>query len=286
MNWNVANPGDEPSLDDRSQNAGYLVRQVALDEIHVKSGRRRINEKKVKGIAASVRRIGLQNPITVYEWRPGKFRLVAGEHRLEAFKLLKEQTIPAFVLGLESSRAERLQWEDEENLQRAEPTVLELAEAVARLVKRLLEASRATVQPGGRQKHDRGISKAARALGMSNRAVGRALDIAGIAPRVKQVIGADLADRDSALLDIAKLPTAKEQLAKVLELSKPSESSSPASAGTVPKAATRRKKAKASIVDWYGLFRRKFPEAPLGMRLAYARLSPAERSRFAREELS
>ncbi len=68
--------------------------KLKIDEIAVADDRRRVDETKVRELADSIRRIGLLNPITV---TPEK-KLVAGEHRLEACRLLGWTEIETHVL--------------------------------------------------------------------------------------------------------------------------------------------------------------------------------------------
>ena len=82
---------------------------------------RKADPKQVAGIAASIKEVGLLNPITVV---PGKvifngqkiegYQLVAGLHRLEACKGLGWADIPIVVLDLDEQR--RIIAECDENL--------------------------------------------------------------------------------------------------------------------------------------------------------------------------
>jgi len=72
---------------------------VPIDQIYVPTGRRgSVDPDKVQEIAESILEIGQQEPISV---RKGdkRFVLVAGLQRLEACKLLGEETISAIIVG-------------------------------------------------------------------------------------------------------------------------------------------------------------------------------------------
>jgi ParB-like chromosome segregation protein Spo0J len=71
-----------------------LVKQtIAIKDIYVPSKRRKtLNPKTVEEVAQSILEIGQQAPIMVRE-DGGRFVLVEGLHRLEACRMLGEETI-------------------------------------------------------------------------------------------------------------------------------------------------------------------------------------------------
>jgi ParB-like chromosome segregation protein Spo0J len=71
-----------------------LIKQaIAIKDIYVPSKRRKtLNPKTVEEVAQSILEIGQQAPIMVRE-DGGRFVLVEGLHRLEACKMLGEETI-------------------------------------------------------------------------------------------------------------------------------------------------------------------------------------------------
>lgn len=103
---------------------------LALDEIEIPEGRRVVNAAAVKRIAESVSEVGLRHPITVRRGRGDKYILVAGRHRLEAFRKLDKDAIPAIISSFSKLQAEL--WEIDENLCRSDLTPAEEAAAVAR----------------------------------------------------------------------------------------------------------------------------------------------------------
>src|SRR5262249_31535186 len=82
---------------------------------------------KVDAIAESIEALGLQNPISVCRDGDG-YLLVAGKHRLEAVKTLGHRVIAATVI----THGNRLLWEIDENLARAELTPEEKREHLKR----------------------------------------------------------------------------------------------------------------------------------------------------------
>jgi N6-adenosine-specific RNA methylase IME4 len=85
-----------------------------ISEIILNDNRRKVNLEKVKELAESIKQLGLINPITVNTNNV----LIAGNHRLEAFKLLGKDEIEVSVLDLNNLLAELA--EIDENLIRNE----------------------------------------------------------------------------------------------------------------------------------------------------------------------
>jgi len=81
-----------------------VVEQISLDQIEVVNPRVR-NMRVFKDIVDNIAQLGLKRPITVAKREvPGDFRydLVCGQGRLEAFRALKQNTIPAIVIAANS----------------------------------------------------------------------------------------------------------------------------------------------------------------------------------------
>jgi len=137
--------------------------------------------------------------------------LVAGGHRLEAFRRLGWARIPCIIF--DGTAAEAKLWRIAENLMRLELTALERADAIAAWVGE--RAHLAQVSSGG-QGHKGGISAAARELGVDRRMVQRGLRISGLANEAKtEAARLGLADDQSALLTAAHAGGATEQIASL-----------------------------------------------------------------------
>lgn len=117
--------------------------KIAVADVIVPTQRKRqfINEKAAE-LAHSIKQIGLMQPIVV---TPNK-KLIAGLHRLEACKLLGLQEIECVIRDYEALDAELA--EIDENLIRAELTVLERAEHLKRR-KEIYEAKHPGTKHGG-----------------------------------------------------------------------------------------------------------------------------------------
>jgi protein tyrosine phosphatase (PTP) superfamily phosphohydrolase (DUF442 family) len=191
---------------------GSLRARIFLPYVEVVGKRRPLNEAKVRFLAASMREIGQQSPITVREVGK-KVILVAGLYRLAAAKLLGWDSILChYMVG---GKIDARLWQISENLHRADLRVLERSEYIEEW--RLLIRKKAQVgqvaPPGGHQPKDAGINKAAKELGLTKEEIRRAKIIAGISPKAKvAAIAAKLDNSQRALLEIAKQPTPSAQL--------------------------------------------------------------------------
>ncbi len=104
---------------------------VTLDvkEILVKDRKRQADDGKVCEIMESVKEIGLLNPISVNKTEEG-YVLVAGLHRLTAYKRLGYNRIQAVIVNMDDVHSELA--EIDENLVRAELHYLDRAEMLKR----------------------------------------------------------------------------------------------------------------------------------------------------------
>ncbi len=108
---------------------------VPVDSIdpNPRQPRKRFDDESLVGVAASIREVGILQPIVVGPAGPdGRHVLVAGERRLRASKLVGLDQIPAVVR--ESDEAARLAESLIENVQREDLGPLEEAEAYRALM--------------------------------------------------------------------------------------------------------------------------------------------------------
>jgi ParB-like chromosome segregation protein Spo0J len=201
------------------------ITRVPIREIVVGARLRELDDEKVREIAESMARTGQRHPITVR--RVGdQITLVAGRHRLEGAKVLGWQDIEAEFIAVDDIDAQL--WEIAENLFRAELTVLERAEHVAKYVELIaLKVGQADhLVAGGKQPSDKGISRAARELPIAlkseearRKEIERALKVNAITPEGKAAAkAAGLDTNRSALLKVANEPTAELQVKKTNEI--------------------------------------------------------------------
>jgi hypothetical protein len=197
---------------------GVLINAIAIKDIEIADDRRPINWETVKKLAASIREIGLQHAVTVSNGHDdGKLRLIAGLHRVEAMRYLGKDYIAANVVSMDKIDAEM--WEISENLHRADLTMLQRSEQIARwieLQKQKRDALAVPIKMKGRKQG--GINGAARGLGIEKGEAHRAGYIAALSPEAKvaaREYGLD--NNKGALLAAAKEPP-EQQVGKVIEI--------------------------------------------------------------------
>ena len=197
---------------------------VSIDSITIPDGRRPLVEATVVGLVESMAKpgIGQLQPIRIRRGDGTAVVLVAGRHRLEAAQRLGWPSIDAvFVTG---SPDEIEMQEISENLHRAELTVLQRAEQVARWIElseiRKEVSAQVVAKPhGGRP--EGGVRAAARELGVGREGARRAISVAAIKPAAKEAAcKAGLADNQSALLAVSKAATSRDQVSLVKSLAK------------------------------------------------------------------
>jgi ParB-like chromosome segregation protein Spo0J len=205
--------------------ASRNLTRVPINEIVVGARLGALDDDKVREIAESMARSGQRHAITV-RWVDDQIMLVTGRHRLEGATVLGWQDIEAEFIAGDDIDAQL--WEIAENLFRAELTVLERAEHIAKYVELIALKDGQADHPvaGGKQPSDKGISKAARELQIATKSdearrkeIGRALKVNAICPEAKAAAkAAGLDTNRSALLKVANEPTAELQVKKTSEI--------------------------------------------------------------------
>jgi ParB/RepB/Spo0J family partition protein len=102
------------------------IETVPVEDVAIVGDRREVDEAAVCRLVESIKSIGLQTPITIWSRAAHDadgveidgYKLIAGRHRLEAFRRLGESRIPAIIRDCDEIDAEM--WEIAENLHRAD----------------------------------------------------------------------------------------------------------------------------------------------------------------------
>jgi ParB/RepB/Spo0J family partition protein len=192
-----------------------ITMPLTVSDIDIPTGRREIDSAAVKRLAESIKKIGLRHPVTVRA-KGDRYILVAGRHRIEAFKKLDRGDIPATIFKMTNDEA-RL-WEIAENLHRAELSNIEKAECIEdwrKITNR--QASHDVTPSGGKQPTEIGIRKTAEALDVSHETVRRARQIASIDDEAKDAATKVGVTNISDLVEVSKVAP-ERQTAKVHEL--------------------------------------------------------------------
>lgn len=111
------------------------VINVALNQIEEDMGQPRYNynTESLEELADSIEEVGLLNPIKVRIIENGRFKIIFGNRRFKAFKLLGLESIPAIISEKQSDLDIYLE-QLTENIQREGFTPIEEAEAFYRLI--------------------------------------------------------------------------------------------------------------------------------------------------------
>ena len=117
-----------------AEEGGLLEIPVAAIAPNPRQPREEFNQESLEGLAASIREVGVLQPIVVRREDQG-YELVAGERRLRAAKLAGLATIPAVIR--ESDDTESLREALIENLHRDDLAPLEMAAAFQELLEEL-----------------------------------------------------------------------------------------------------------------------------------------------------
>lgn len=156
-------------LQERSGNVTRVM-QIPLSEITANpyQPRKVFNAEQLEELAASIREYGVIQPITVRKNFVGGFELISGERRLRASELAQKDTIPCIIVDADENDSAVIALL--ENLQRADLTFMEEAEAIFHL----MQAHRYTQE------------QLARKLGKSQSAIANKIRLLRLSDGVKQ----------------------------------------------------------------------------------------------------
>lgn len=126
----LLNTDDEATI---SNLVGTIV-ELNLNTIEVNpfQPRSHFDEEALQELSASIKELGVIQPITVRKLDDGKFQLVSGERRFRASKLIGNTTIPAYIRT--ANDQEMLEMALVENIQRKDLDPIEVALSYQRLI--------------------------------------------------------------------------------------------------------------------------------------------------------
>jgi ParB family transcriptional regulator, chromosome partitioning protein len=125
-----ANPGGGPS----SRAEGTAL-EVPVEQVipNPRQPRAQMDEEELRGLSESIREHGILQPLIVsHDSQTNRYILIAGERRLRAARLAGLETVPVIVR--QSNDQQRLELALIENVQRADLSPLETAEAYHHLI--------------------------------------------------------------------------------------------------------------------------------------------------------
>ncbi|MBT3337308.1 MAG: ParB/RepB/Spo0J family partition protein [Anaerolineae bacterium] len=109
------------------------IQQVAVEKIipNPRQPRLHFNAKELDELSASISQHGIIQPLIVSSNGDGQYTLIAGERRLKASRQAKLESVPVVIRQVSSQQ--QLEWALIENVQRADLSPLEEAEAYHQL---------------------------------------------------------------------------------------------------------------------------------------------------------
>lgn len=110
------------------------VAQISIDEIDANPYQPRtiFDEEALNELAASIKEIGIIQPITVREEKNGRYQLISGERRLRASKISGLKKLPAYIRKADDQNM--LEMALVENIQREDLDAIEIAISYQRLI--------------------------------------------------------------------------------------------------------------------------------------------------------
>ena len=178
-----------PGLEERVR-GGIPYREIPLSAIEADPNqpRRTFDEEKLQELSESIKLYGVLSPILVRPGvLPGRYTVISGERRYRASTLAGLTSIPAMVSQSQDEDGKTLAIQLVENLQRADLTSLERAQAIGAL----------------RDGHSLSIREIAEKLSISKSAVQRSLEILSLPDDLLNALKEGAAE--SKVLLIAKI---------------------------------------------------------------------------------
>ena len=175
---------------------------IPVEDIHPNPDqpRRVFREEELRSLSESIEANGLLQPISLMREEDGSYRIIAGERRYRACRMLGMNTVPAIVCTVTDEDAAALALI--ENIQRSDLNCFEEAMAIDKLIEKL-ELTQ---------------EQAAKKLGKSQSAVANKLRLLRLPESVQKVITENgLTERHArALLRLPEeqIPAAAEEIAK------------------------------------------------------------------------
>ena len=123
---------EEPRKRDNTLPSGHDEIDIRLVEANPFQPRTRFEEESLQELAASIRELGIIQPVIVRHKDDGRYQLIAGERRFRAANIVGLTTIPAFIRTADDQAL--LEMALVENIQREDLDAIEVAISYQRLM--------------------------------------------------------------------------------------------------------------------------------------------------------
>ncbi|MDO5571832.1 MAG: ParB/RepB/Spo0J family partition protein [Bacteroidales bacterium] len=114
-------------MDEIKAGGSSSINEIELSKIiaNPDQPRRSFDEEALEELAASIRAIGIIQPITLRESTDGTYQIIAGERRYRASKIAGKETIPAYIRTADDDNV--MEMALIENIQREDLNAIEIA---------------------------------------------------------------------------------------------------------------------------------------------------------------
>ena len=125
------------SMDDLNTGGSSSINEVELSKIEANPEQPRsvFDQEALEELAASIKTIGLVQPITLREVQPDKYQIISGERRYRASLIAGLTSIPAYVR--KASDENMMEMALIENIQREDLNAIEIALTFQKLIEKL-----------------------------------------------------------------------------------------------------------------------------------------------------
>ncbi len=106
--------------------------ELSLIEANPNQPRTHFDEEALSELSASIKEIGVVQPITLREMPSGKYQIIAGERRCRASKMASLERIPAYIKTVDDESM--MEMALVENIQREDLNAIEIALSYQRLI--------------------------------------------------------------------------------------------------------------------------------------------------------
>ena len=195
-----------PSLDARSR-SGSPFRYIPVSDIDLDPDqpRRVFDEQALNELAESIKTYGVLSPVLVSVSAGGTYRLISGERRLRACKLISLEAIPAIVDYEDDDQETIFCKQIVENLQREDLSPMERALAIGQL----------------RERFSLSVREISRRLGLSKSNVQRSLDVLALPDDLQAALIAGASESKVLLLkQVEDRESRRELIANLEELNR------------------------------------------------------------------
>ena len=122
------------TMDDNETRGSSYISEVDLEKIKPNPDQPRVDfdDESMEELAASIKKIGVIQPITLRELEDGTYQIIAGERRYRASMMMKLKRIPAYVKTVDDEDV--MEMALVENIQREDLNAIEIALTYQKLI--------------------------------------------------------------------------------------------------------------------------------------------------------